>query len=138
MFLRDCWNYPAGIYFFKVNNENTRTMCEICSKLTTTKTPERSHWRRSGVFVVNFEQISHNVVVFPLLLWTSKCRLGTYSIVNSDQFFLRLTNDYGILLQIETTTLLRHFFWVILPFSFTSSKILLLSKFWWKNLPTTS
>ena len=25
---------PADIYFFKVNNENTRTICEICSKLT--------------------------------------------------------------------------------------------------------
>ena len=29
----------AGIYFFKVNNGNTRTMCKICSKLTI-KTPE--------------------------------------------------------------------------------------------------
>ena len=27
-------SYPAGIYLFKVNNENTRTMCKICSKLT--------------------------------------------------------------------------------------------------------
>ena len=25
---------PAGIYLFKVNNRNTRTRCEICSKLT--------------------------------------------------------------------------------------------------------
>ena len=25
---------PAGIYFFKINHENIRTMCEICSKLT--------------------------------------------------------------------------------------------------------
>ena len=25
---------PAGIYQFKVNNKNTRTRCEICSKLT--------------------------------------------------------------------------------------------------------
>ena len=33
-------NYPAGIYLFKANNRNTRTMCEICSKLTI-KTPER-------------------------------------------------------------------------------------------------
>ena len=28
---------------FKVNNRNTRTMSEICSKLTI-KTPERRHW----------------------------------------------------------------------------------------------
>ena len=31
---------PAGIYLFKINNGNTRTMCEICSKATI-KTPER-------------------------------------------------------------------------------------------------
>ena len=30
---------PVGIYMFKVNNRNTRTRCEICSKLTI-KTPE--------------------------------------------------------------------------------------------------
>ena len=29
---------PAGIYLLKVNNRNTRTRCEICSKLTI-KTP---------------------------------------------------------------------------------------------------
>ena len=32
-------NIPAGIYMFKVNR-NTRTRCEICSKLTI-KTPEQ-------------------------------------------------------------------------------------------------
>ena len=30
---------PVGIYVLKVNNRNTRTRCEICSKLTI-KTPE--------------------------------------------------------------------------------------------------
>ena len=35
---------PAGNYMFKVNNRNTRTRCEICSKLTI-KTSERRHWR---------------------------------------------------------------------------------------------
>ena len=29
---------------FKVNNRNTRTRCEICSKLTI-KIPERRHWQ---------------------------------------------------------------------------------------------
>ena len=33
-------NIAAGIYLFKVNNENTRIRCEICSELTV-KTPER-------------------------------------------------------------------------------------------------
>ena len=32
--------FPAGIYLFEDNNGNTRTMCEICSKLTI-KTPEQ-------------------------------------------------------------------------------------------------
>ena len=30
---------PVGIYLLKVNNRNTRTRCEICSKLTI-RTPE--------------------------------------------------------------------------------------------------
>ena len=54
--------YPVGIYLFKVNNRNTGTVGEICSKLTV-KTPERSQWRRSGVFIVNFKQISLIVLV---------------------------------------------------------------------------
>ena len=57
--------FPAGNNMFKVNNENTRTSCEICLKLTI-KTPERHHWRRSGVFIVDFEHISHLVLVFLL------------------------------------------------------------------------
>ena len=57
---------PAGIYLLKVNNRNTRTRCEICSTLTI-KIPERRHWDRSGIFIVNFEHISHLVLVFLLL-----------------------------------------------------------------------
>ena len=56
---------PVGIYLPEVNNRNTRTRLEICSKLTI-KTPERRHWRRSGVFIVNFEHILHLFLVF---LW---------------------------------------------------------------------
>ena len=66
LFALHCWMNPAGNYMFKVNNRNTRTRCEICSKLTI-KTPERRQWRRSGVFIVNFEHISHLVLVFLLL-----------------------------------------------------------------------
>ena len=33
----------------------------------TIKTPERHEWRRSGVFIINFEHISHIVLVFRLL-----------------------------------------------------------------------
>ena len=48
---------PAGNYIFKVNNRNT------------------SFWRRSGVFIVNFEHISHLVLVF-LLLTLSRLNAG--------------------------------------------------------------
>ena len=58
--------YPAGICLLKVNNRNTRARCEICSKLTI-KIPERRHWRRSGIFIVNFEHISHLALVVLLL-----------------------------------------------------------------------
>ena len=49
---------PANVYLFKFNNRNTRKRCKICSKLTI-KTPERRRWRRSVVFILNFEHISN-------------------------------------------------------------------------------
>ena len=58
--------FPVGIWLLKINNSNTRTRCEICSKLTT-KASERRQWHRSVVFMVNFEHISHLVLVFLLL-----------------------------------------------------------------------
>ena len=59
-------SYPAGtISLLKVNNRNTRTRCEICSKLTI-KTPEQRQWHCSGVFPVDLEHISHLVLVFIL------------------------------------------------------------------------
>ena len=42
---------------FKINNKNTRTRCEIYSKLTV---------KTSGVFNVNWEHISHFVLVLIL------------------------------------------------------------------------
>ena len=66
---------PAGNYMFKVNSRNTRTRCEICSKVTI-QTQERRHWRRSGVFIVNFEHISHLALVFLLLTLSWKMPTG--------------------------------------------------------------
>ena len=65
----------AGIYLFKVNNRNTRTIYEIYSKLTI-KTPKWSQWRHSGAFIVNFEHILHIALLFLLLTLKSKCQLG--------------------------------------------------------------
>ena len=59
--------FPAGNYMFKVTSKNNRTRYEICSKLTI-KIPERRQWRRSRVFIVNFEHTLHFVLVFLLLI----------------------------------------------------------------------
>ena len=40
-------------------------MWKICYKLTI-KIPERRKRRRCGLFIVNFEQISNIILVFPL------------------------------------------------------------------------
>ena len=52
-------NYPAGIYLFKINNRNSRTMCETCSKLTI-KTPDDviDFTNCSAVSTVEFEQVN--------------------------------------------------------------------------------
>ena len=48
------------------NNRNTKTRCEICSKLTM-MSPARRQWRCSDVFIVNFQHILHLPLVFLLL-----------------------------------------------------------------------
>ena len=62
---------PVGIYLFKVNDGYTRTMCEICSKLTI-KTPERRH----DVFLVSllltFNKFHTLFLCFHCWLWTRK------------------------------------------------------------------
>ena len=50
---------------FKVDNKNTRTRYEICSKLTIKI--QNDARRRSGIFIVNFEHVSHLVLVLLLL-----------------------------------------------------------------------
>ena len=58
-----------GFYLFKVNNRYTkkaRARCKMCLKLTV-RTPKRRQGHFSGVFMVNFHQISHIPLVFPLV-----------------------------------------------------------------------
>ena len=49
-------NYLVSNYPLKVDNRNSRTRCEICSKLSI-KTPERCQWR-SSISINNFEQLN--------------------------------------------------------------------------------
>ena len=64
--LYDVQDITPNIYLLKVNNKNTRKRPGICSKLAI-KTPERWQQRRSGVFIVNFEQISHVFFNVPMV-----------------------------------------------------------------------
>ena len=60
---------PVGIYMFKVNDRNTKTRHEICSKLTIKAPEQRSFWClccHSGVFIVNFHHISHLLRVYSI------------------------------------------------------------------------
>ena len=45
---------PAGNYMFKVRNRNTRTSCEICSKLTI-KTTKIRQWLTLNIFHILFQ-----------------------------------------------------------------------------------
>ena len=47
----ECYPVSAGIYLLKAYNRNTRA----------------ERWRRSNVFIVNFEHMSHLVLVILLL-----------------------------------------------------------------------
>ena len=59
--------HPANIYLFKVNKTNTRKRCEIYSKLMIVNNVQ-SHWRHSGVFIVNFKHINLFFLMFLLLI----------------------------------------------------------------------
>ena len=77
IYLPDIVN-SAGICLLKVNG-NTRIRCELCSKLAVkaqgrpnkmwimSKVNNKDTRRHSGVFIVNFEHISHFALVFLLL-----------------------------------------------------------------------
>ena len=68
---------PAGIYLLKVNNRNTRTRCEICSKLTI-KIPER-HCVVLVSYIVNFEHViaGWEIIYAQLIQCYHKQRKGT-------------------------------------------------------------
>ena len=53
-------DYPITQPTFTCSKSTIKMLetCDICSKLTM-ETPERRHWRCSGVFIANFEHISH-------------------------------------------------------------------------------
>ena len=57
------------------------------------KTPERRHWRRYGVFFVNFEYILHFVLVFLLLTLNKDLPAGKSRLIPSWPVFMKLLNS---------------------------------------------
>ena len=90
--------FSANIYLFKFSNRNTRKKYEIRSKLIIKK-PEWCQWHRSGVFIVNFELISHLFLLLILsrsiiaALWRN---FSIYSFLVSN-FIVILVNHKDIL-----------------------------------------
>ena len=71
----------ANNYMPKDHNRNTRTRWRISLKLTI-ETPERRHWPRSDVVIVNFTYFTRYCrVSLYCWLWAGKCLLGT-SVMN--------------------------------------------------------
>ena len=72
-------SYPVNIYLLKGNNWNTRTRCEICSKLAI-NTPERRHWRSSDYQLFTNERQNHiykTEIILPDIFKKIKCRISS-------------------------------------------------------------
>ena len=61
---------PTSIYLLKVNNRNTKTICEVWSVLTI-KTKEQRYWNGSGVCKCRLNMKHLNL--FCATLWASTC-----------------------------------------------------------------
>ena len=110
---------------FKVNNRNTSLRCEICSKLTI-KIPERRQWRRSGIFIVNFEHIPHLVLVFPLLTLSKWMPAGP--LLTWNYAVLPNSHDNCIMVSLVTFRLV----WTeLVPPSLSAAQI------WWEQFMLT-
>ena len=117
--------FPANIFFFRVNNRNTRRRCETFWKLTI-KTPQWHHWHHSAVFIVNFEYISRFFLLFLLLALNKKLKswVNTFLEKNIDTVNnrpeLNTNNIFGNLvryqrLRVKSLIFLgkQNFWWII-------------------------
>ena len=90
MFSHEVISFPACIYWFRVNNESTRAICEICSKVTnkdtrtTSLVPLLLTWNRfhSPVILLwriiiysYFERVSHKFLTIVDLLQLTSAKL---------------------------------------------------------------
>ena len=72
---KNLYLFAQQAFIFSKSTFETAEMCEICSKFTK-RIPEQSQSCHSGVYFVNFEQNSHIVLVFPLLILNKQMPAG--------------------------------------------------------------
>ena len=78
----------------------TRLKCEIYSKITR-KTSEQCQWHRSSDFIINFEHISHIILVLPLLTLNKWMPVGLLLLLLFLRLLLRLfISCYGYLFRV--------------------------------------
>ena len=70
--------FPANNYLFKVNNWNTKTVCEIYSELTM-KTPERHQWSFLMFSLLTLKRFYTLLWCCHCWLWASKCHLLSHN-----------------------------------------------------------
>ena len=72
----------ARIYLFNFTMKTPEQLVKSVKKITI-KTPKRHQWRLSGVFIVNFEQILHIVLLFHFLTLNKCMSAGIIHYVNA-------------------------------------------------------
>ena len=86
---------PAGNYMFKVSNRDTRTRCEICSKLTI-KAPHQRQWLIALVFLLL--NLSRNTS------WDNSFNHGNLSLMSMNIVEVSILFDFSFLKYSETVS----------------------------------
>ena len=80
---------------FKIQTQQQKL--QKCSTLTTkTQQWRRHHWRRSGVFTVNFECLSHLLLIIMKVMKTWKQLHGAMPLINTQNIFLSTSRYHRI------------------------------------------
>ena len=72
------WKFLMGTFLFKIDNRNTKTRYEVCSKLRI-KTPERRQWRQNLVY--------KSVQILQCISYISKCSKQIYNVESFGRYF---------------------------------------------------
>ena len=115
IWIKPTFKFLAGIYSFKVHNENTRAMCKIFSKLII-KTPERRQWclccklgidftNCSGVSIVDLEQVNTDLILYTVQNTCSKFAIKRFNKISINVVLVTFIVDLQLVFGYEMHTL---------------------------------